>query len=341
LSNLNVCFLPHLEGIGGPSSFEAKLKKGLESQGIEVHYDPIRPGLSVLLVVGGTSRVLEISRARHRGVRIVQRLDGINWLHKLAPTGLRHYLRAEWNNWLLATIRSALADHIVYQSSFTQDWWQTHNKTPRASSEVIYNGIDLNEFSPVGEEKPPQKRIRILVIEGSFKGGHDRDLLNAVQFAKGLQAKSMIKVELMVAGKVPEKLARQVTEYAPDLVNWLGLIPHADIPALDRSAHMLFPAEINAACPNSVVEALACGLPVICYATGSLPELVQGDAGRVMPYGTNYWNLEPPNPADLVQGAIEILANQSHFRQAARARAEKYFGLELMTQKYIDALKLR
>ena len=52
--------------------------------------------------------------------------------------------------------------------------------------------------------------------------------------------------------------------------------PRERIPELDRSAHLLYSADLNAACPKSVIEALACGLPVVAFDTGALPELVQG-----------------------------------------------------------------
>ena len=84
------------------------------------------------------------------------------------------------------------------------------------------------------------------------------------------------------------------------MLKWLGVIPHEQIPDLDRSAHLFFTAEINAACPNSVVEALACGLPVVGYATGSIPELVGDDAGAVRPYGSDHWKLEVPDSEELV-----------------------------------------
>ncbi len=335
-----VCLLPVHANIGGPAAFQQKLTQGLAQHGIEVHHDPTRADCAAILVVGGTHRLASLWRARRWGVRLVQRLDGMNWLHRLRPTGLRHYLRAEWYNLNLTYIRRHLADAIVYQSKFARDWWQSVHGSVRTGAQIIYNGVDLQLFSPTGKEKPPADRVRILLTEGNLSGGYEFGLLNALDLAQGLQQKISKKVELMIVGNIPERLCQTILKEHGSLVNLAGLVPNANIPAINRSAHMLFSADINAACPNAVVEALACGLPVIAYATGSLPELVQGDAGRVVPYGGNFWKLEPPNVHDLVNATLEILNDQARFRPTARAHAEVEFSLERMAEKYIAALGL-
>lgn len=329
--------LPRLHGIGGPASFLSKLTQGLLKYDIQVNHDPLNPENGALLIIGGTHQLLPIYRARKRGVRIVQRLDGINWLHKRKFTNLHHYLRSEWYNLLLSQVRR-MADHIVYQSKFTRDWWQTVYGKVNVSSEVVYNGVDLQIFRPKSEIHPPRDRVRILVVEGSFGGGHEQDLFNAVDFCNALSSDLGSKVELTIAGRVPAKMRETVSFKGKASVLWKGMLPHEKIPDLDRSAHLLFPAEINAACPNSVVEALACGLPVVSYATGSLPELVGENGGVVVPYGRNYWKLEPPNVSNLVQAAKEVLENQARFREAARERAVEIFSLESMVGKYFKAL---
>jgi len=336
----SVCLLPKLKGIGGPSVFQMKIRQGLEQHGVSVHFDPNRTDCASILVIGGTNQLVNLWRAKKRGVRIVQRLDGINWLHRLRPTGLRHYLRSERNNLVLATIRHYLADHIVYQSVFTHDWWQNRYQNVNSTSQVIYNGVDLQIFTPLGSQHTSKDLIRLLVIEGSFSGGHDRDLYNAVELAWGLRLATQKRVELLILGQTPRNLITPINSTYEDLVHWEGVIPYREIPAYYRSAHLFFPAEINAACPNTVIEAFACGLPVIAYATGSLPELIQGDAGRTAPYGANYWKLEPPEPQALIQAALEILSNQPRFRKAARAHAEKHFSLEKMTEEYLAALRI-
>jgi glycosyltransferase involved in cell wall biosynthesis len=262
----------------------------------------------------------------------------MNWIHRRRSTGLRHFFKSEYNNAILALIRRWLADRIVYQSGFARNWWQTVYGGVHAPSRVIYNGVDLAQFHPEGPGKRPADRQRILLVEGRLGGGNEMGLENAVALVQQMDARGSHPMELAVVGEVPEPLRLRLEDQARGLVRWLGVLERDEIPPVDRSAHLLFSADLNAACPNSVVEALACGLPVISFATGSLPELVQGNAGRVVPWGGNYWKLEPPDIPALAEAAVGILADQERFRQGARERAEEAFGLEEMVEKYVDAL---
>jgi glycosyltransferase involved in cell wall biosynthesis len=105
-----------------------------------------------------------------------------------------------------------------------------------------------------------------------------------------------------------------------------------------RSSHLLFSVEVNPPCPNSVIEALSCGLPVVGFDTGSLSELVQGDAGRLVSYDANPWKLEPPDIKALADAAAEVLDDQQRFRTSARERAEAVFDLEDMVDEYLKVL---
>jgi glycosyltransferase involved in cell wall biosynthesis len=270
----------------------------------------------------------------------------MNWLHRVRRTGLRHFLRAEYGNWLLSLIRSRLVDRVVYQSEFARAWWErTYGPTP-VPSRVIYNGVDLAEYTPQGSGQTPADRWRILLVEGSLMGGYEMGLEAAVGLAgllsRPAQAAHSLpgspSVELMVAGRVPEETRLRWDQRAAVPIVWTGLLPSERIPEIDRSAHLLYSADLNAACPNSVIEALACGLSVLSFDTGALPELVVGDAGRVVPYGGNPWRLDQPDVSALAQAALAILENQERFRQSARLRAEAVFGLDQMVENYLQIL---
>lgn len=335
----SICILPQLNGLGGPASFRARLVAGLQARGVQVLAAPDDPGCTSILMIGATRHIDVLLRARRRGVRIVQRLNGMNWIHRRKFTGVRHFLRSEINNLLLAQTRRHLVDAVVYQSQFAQTWWHTVYGKLDVPVTVIYNGVDLQEFHPQGHHSRPVDRVRLLLVEGNLGGGYEVGLFNAAALANSLGERLSQPVELMVVGRVAERLRAQVESTARSPIHWAGAVPRAEIPAIDRSAHVLFSADLNAACPNSVIEALACGLPVVAYATGSLPELLQNGAGMVVPWGSNFWKLEPPDLTVLVDAAQRVLDQQAQYRAAARARAEAAFGLDEMSEKYLAVLK--
>jgi len=345
-----ICILPQVSGVGGMVSFRAKFAAGLEARGIEVTPHASRfTHPDAILVIGGTRDLPGLWRAKRRGVRIVQRLNGMNWLHRQRRTGVKHYLRSEYGNWLLQFIRSRLADRIVYQSEFSRQWWERVYGPTKVPNTVVHNAVDLNTYAPDPQFTNYQStssqstNYQILLVEGSLAGGYEMGLETAVAMVERLNtAHSQFlggrSVELMVVGRVAESVKRQWDERTEISLVWAGLVPPESIPAIDRSAHLLYSSDINAACPNSVIEALACGLPVLAFNTGALPELVTGDAGRVVLYGGDPWKLDPPDIPALAEAAVEILTNQDRFRPAARARAVDIFGLDIMVDGYLAAL---
>jgi glycosyltransferase involved in cell wall biosynthesis len=177
------------------------------------------------------------------------------------------------------------------------------------------------------------------MVEGNFAGGYEFGLSAGIDLAQRIAQKTSRKVELSIAGQVPKRVHQSIDSESELIVDWRGVVEPADIPSLDRSAHVLFAGDIHPACPNAVIEGMACGLPIVAYDTGALPELVSADAGRVTPYGGNAWKLEPPDVNRLAEAAREVLGEQSRFRVGARARAEEAFGVESMVDGYLAALQ--
>lgn len=334
--NKSICILPDYQGVGGPASFQARLTHGFELRGIEVHHDPTRADLDAVLVIAGTRHLGLLRTVKARKIPIVQRLNGMNWTHKKVRTGIKHFFRAEAYNWLLATIRRFFASSIVYQSHFTQRWWnQAHGRT-KASSTVIHNGVDLNSFSPSTIVLPPDDRVRILVIEGNLGGGHEFGFWNVVNFCRQFKEQLNKPLELKVVGNVPVSLQKKLID--EEWIDWTGVVTRDQIPDILRSSHLYMPCEINAACPNSLIESLACGTPVIGFETGSLSELVGADGGIIVPYGASDTNLEPANVAALLPAAHKILEHLKTYQIAARSRARDYFDVDLMVEKYLQVL---
>ncbi len=339
--------VPRVSGVGGMVSFRSRFQSGLQASGYEVVPSLEDGALDAALVIGGSRDLVGLWRVKRRGVRIVQRLNGMNWLHRHVRTGIKHALRAEVGNWLLRVIRDHLADHVIYQSKFARDWWEDRYGPTPVPSSVVYNAVDLRVYAPESGGNGrgptrPEDRYQVLMVEGSLMGGYELGLKSAVGLVDRLNDAydpSLSRpVELVVAGRVAPSLKAYWNQQAHNPITWAGLVEPERIRELDRSAHLLYSADLNAACPNAVVEALACGLPVLAFDSGALPEMVTAGAGRVVPYGGDPWRLEPPDVPALAEAAVDILTHQDRYRAAARARAVAAFGLETMLAGYLAAL---
>jgi glycosyltransferase involved in cell wall biosynthesis len=333
-----LCIFPSPRSLGGPASFRRKFAAGLEARGIRTCFDLDDRPYDAVLLISGSRHLGKLRAAARRGVPIIQRLDGINWIHQVSPTGLRHSLKSEYGNWLLNYTRMRLANRIIYQSAFVAERWAQVYQPAPVGHDVVHNAVDLVSYAPEGPADRPEDRHRIMLVEGSFGSGHDIGLKNALDMAHALEADHHLPVELAVAGVVPPQVQARWEAYARVPVRWLGVIPADQIPFYHRSAHLYFSAELNPPCPNSVIEALACGLPVVGFDTGSLLELVGPDAGRIVPYGADPWKLEPPDIPALAEAAAAVLGGQDQHRAAARRRAEQAFDLEVMVERYLEAI---
>lgn len=332
-----ICIIPRVDGIGGTASFRLKFEQGLRARNVDVTHD-LSAEADAVLVIGGTRSLLPLWRARQRGQRIVQRLDGINWVHRKRSTGLKHFLRAEYGNFILSLIRRNIATKIVYQSEFSRNWWEDWYGRIQVPSTIIHNGVDLNNYSTARDGILLYPPYRLLLVEGNLGGGYDMGLDNAVQLAEILKEKFDVPVELIVVGKISDDHRLRVNSKSHVPIQWMGSAPRERIPEIMRTAHLFFSADLHPACPNSVIEALACGLPVIGFDTGAVKELVDGDAGRVVPYGGNPWDIEPPDVFSLARAAHDILKRQALFSQAARDHAESALGLDQMVDSYLKFL---
>ena len=250
---------------------------------------------------------------------------------------MRHFVRAEANNLVLQFIRRRVATHVVYQSEFARTWWEREHLPTPVPTSVVLNGVPLDVYTPNGPEAPPADRVQLLVVEANLDAGYD------IGLDLGARAGATAADAFRARGRagrrrrVPETLRRQADAARMGPITWLGVVPPDSIPALDRSAHLLFASDVMPACPNSVVEALACGLPVVSFDTGALLELVTGDAGRIVPYGGDAWRLDPPDLefADLVGGRGD-LRQANAFERAGASVAQAGLNVETMIDGYLS-----
>jgi glycosyltransferase involved in cell wall biosynthesis len=324
-----------LQGIGGPASFQRKLTMGLEQRGIEVTYDLDDEPCDAVLIINGTRHITRLWRCKRKGIRIVLRLGAINWLHRYLKVGLRGYLMAEIRNLNMRLIRSFITDHTVYQSRFVKELWERRYGVLGKPSAIIYNGVDLVQFNPEGPRYQSHADVCIISVEGS-QGADPFDI--AIQLGLGLEERGK-KVELLIFGKPLNNARSRFAQYP--LAKFMGVVPNSELPYFYRGATFYVSTDIlTAACPNSVIEALACGTPVLGYRASVLPEMLDGLAGRCVETQGDPWKGEPPgNDEGMVNAALELIDRENDFRYNARKLAEERYGLEKMVDMYVEVLR--
>lgn len=314
--------------IGGPGSFQVRLSSALREKGWQVVYPDSGTTPTVVLVVGGTAKLPWLSKCKARGAKIVHRLDGINWLHHVAPMGLSIRLVREGRNWLMRLIRRVFADHVVYQSEFVRKWWYDRFGATKCGYSVVYNGVDLSTFCP--KQVAQVGRKSLLCVEGDLRSD-DASVHTLESLAKRLLTDGAID-RVVVYGRISDSFASRLSSIQG--IELRGTVPRSGVHEVFTNAVYLS-LDVNPACPNSVIEALASGIPVVGFDTGALRELVLPEAGVLVPYGGDPWRLQVPDVSALECAARQVLAQWDKFSRGARAVAEDRFGLERMVDSYL------
>jgi len=110
-------------------------------------------------------------------------------------------------------------------------------------------------------------------------------------------------------------------------VAYLGPYTQEEAPALFQKHHILLHTKYNDPCPRLVVEAMACGLPVVYSASGGVPELVGDEGGVACPVPCDFERDHPPEPAVLATAVEAVAKDLPHFSLRARERAVRHFDV--------------
>ncbi len=337
-----ICLVPEVQSLGGPRTFQRNLIDWSERTGlVEFTFDADRKDIDAFLLIGGPKKYLmKLIRARMKGIPVIHRLNGINWIHHRVKLGLKYSLHAEFANLAIAFYRRCVCSRIVYQSPFCKRRWNNRYGSTVKPSKIIYNGTDLDIFRPGSEAPDLSKRIDFILVEGSFKYGMNFGLGVAIGLALDLASRFPQKIVVHTAGKLDESDQQQVRERIEASgkknveVVFEGVLNREQLIALEQKAAFLFSAELNPACPNAVIESLACGVPVIGFDTGALKE-VTGEGGVIVPYGADPWKLESPRRGPLTDAAETVIRENERYRVAARNRAKHNFSIERCAEAYV------
>jgi len=216
-------------------------------------------------------------------------------------------------------------DKVIANSKWTLDITLPKDY-PRDKAEVIYNGVDTKRFKRVNSDIKdrlgceflsvsvcrlvPQKGVKYLIsavkeIEGDFKAvivGRGPDLV---------ELKSLVK----------ESGLEKKVEFVPDFLSEEELIEYYSASDFSILPSLWEPFGI------ALIEAMACGCPIIASNVGGIPEVVSPDCGLLV----------RPRSSEDIAAAANVLISDENFRKKlarnARIRAEKFFDFDVTAEK--------
>jgi glycosyltransferase involved in cell wall biosynthesis len=223
----------------------------------------------------------------------------------------------------------AAAEHVLYQSQFCKRSADELIGPPRGTWEVLYNAVDVGHFVPAAET-PDGGPVLLL-------GGDQYQAYRVELALRTLHAllPSHPEAQLLVTGRLVSQVEPLVSELGlSGHVHVLGRYAQRNAPALFQRAHLLLHTKVNDPCPSLVIEAMACGLPVVYPRSGGVPELVGDDAGVGVAHADSWERDEPPAPEALAAAVDQVLTNLSGYAGRARARAVERYALEPWLERH-------
>lgn len=200
---------------------------------------------------------------------------------------------------------------------------------PASRLRRIPNAVDLSRFRT--ERRPRNGVVRVAYV-GRLR--HVKGVGVLVDAWHALAARGGARLVIAGDGDMREALVAQVERLSlRDSVELAGEI--SDVPALLRETDIYVQPSFQEGMPNSVLEAMAAGLPVVVTRVSGNEDLVtDGDNGLLVP---------PGSPADLAAALRRLIDDPGLARrmgERSRARAER-FGIPSVTAELMRAYRLQ
>jgi glycosyltransferase involved in cell wall biosynthesis len=224
------------------------------------------------------------------------------------------------------------ADHVVYQSAFCKLSADRFYGERQGPWEVLHNPVDTRCFTPAASR--PDRPLTLLL------GGNQ---YQRYRFETALATLAALPdARLIVTGALSwatdaerEGHAAIADRGLTERIELLGPYAQRDAPAVLRRADVLLHTKVNDPCPTIVLEAMACGLPVVYSATGGTPELVGPDAGAGVAGQLDWEHDQPPSPAELAAAVRTVAASLPERAEAARERSLR-FDAERWVARHVE-----
>lgn len=305
---------------GGMANQTRQLRRLLEAEGLMVPIvrtnEPCQPtwierlrGLRALVRLLPYLRRLWVATGQADVVHVMAN-SGLAWFLLAAPAvriakwrhvpivvnyrgGLAREFLSRFSRRVKATLQGT---QLIVPSRFLLEVFASHG----LAAAIIPNIVDVDLFRPAPDPKPERGRPHVVIA---------RNLEKIYGIDVGLRALAMLRSEFpqlraSIAGSGPELGALEaLTRHLQldDCVRFTGRRELEEMVALYQDADVVLNPVRADNTPNSVLEALACGVPVVSTNVGGVSYLVE--------HGQTAWLVEPDSPQAIASGVAQVLGD--------------------------------
>lgn len=229
------------------------------------------------------------------------RIPKLVTIHDLNAVRNQEWVSPEWHAWRSRRIRLAVerADHVVTYSAFTAAEVREEYGLPRDRVHAVPLGVDARAFSPPSKRAVERLRSKhgdyVISIGLVTARKNFEELVRAVALTDGLR--------LIVVGRASDReaaLQRTVDETGMrERFTRLEGIPQDDLVALLGAAQVCAVPSLYEGFGLTVLEAMACGTPVVCSSAASLPEAA----------GNAAFLVNARDPEELSSGLLRVVGD--------------------------------
>ncbi len=187
---------------------------------------------------------------------------------------------------------------LVVPSRFLQEVFAGHGMV----AEIIPNVVDVETFRPAAIRQPELRDAPCIVVARNLEQLYGND--TAIR-ALAILRQDLPGARLSIAGAGPEleslrRLARELG--VAECVQFTGLLDTAQMVSLYRQADVVLNPSRADNTPNSILEALACGVPVVSSDVGGVPYLVE--------HSRTAWLVPVDAPERLAEGIVSVIRDE-------------------------------
>ena len=278
------------------------LLRGFREHGIHVLHSHNKSALLYGQIPGWLTRVPVRVHTQHGTGR--SSFEGLSW----------------WGRYALSC-----ADTVVAVSSEMGELYRRVHRLKPSNVQVISNGVAVSEFSPHTARRN-NGRVKVIFVGRLVPEKNLSKLLAAIAILR----RSAPNFSLQIVGDGPEgpRLKSEATTLGvSDITEFMGA--RDDIPELLRQADIFVLPSIKEAMPVTILEAMACDLPIVASRVGGIPDVVQESVTGV---------LVDPNDENEIANALGPLVVAGELRRglgsAGRRRVETRYGIETCASRY-------